>query len=114
MKDSTNISIIFFITLIVGMLSVFLLLLWTNMSKTECEKVIENKENCFLWNGSKCVYKCNKTILLIAGTVSLIVFISLLLYLRYITMSITKLSRKEVLKGISNFINKITKHSNKK
>jgi uncharacterized membrane protein len=113
MKDSTEVSIIFFITLIVGMISLVLLLLYTNMSTSECEKVVENKENCFLWNGSKCVYKCNKKILLIYGFVSLIIFISLLLYLRYITSSTNNLSKKGVLKVLSNFINKITKSSKK-
>jgi hypothetical protein len=114
MKDSTKISIIFFITLIMGMLSTFLLLLWANMFKTECEKVDETKENCLLWNGTKCVYKCNKTILLIFGVTFLIIFIGLLFYLRYITMPIKKFSKGQILSNISSFINKITNTNSKK
>jgi len=98
MKYSTKISIIFFITLIFGMLSTFLLLLWANMSTTECEKVEETKENCLVWNGTKCVYKCNKKVLLISGSVSLIIFIGLFLYLRHIS----------ILNRMSNFIHKMT------
>ena len=101
MKDCTKISIIFFITLIMGMLSTFLLLLWANMSTTECEKVEETKENCLLWKGSKCVYKCNKKVLLISGCVSLLIFIGLFLYLRYIV-------HRRILKRMSVFITKMT------
>jgi hypothetical protein len=113
MKESTKVSIIFFITLMMGMLSIFLLLLLANISKSDSdsENVDENKEECFLWNGSKCVYK--KTLLII-GSVSLIIFISLLLYLRYITISTDdKLSKRTVLNQISKFVNKITTHSKK-
>jgi hypothetical protein len=121
MKESTKVSIIFFITLMMGMLSIFLLLLLANISKfkskfksksdSDSENVDENKEDCFLWNGSKCVYK--KTLLII-GSVSLIIFISLLLYLRYITISTDdKLSKRSVLNQISKFVNKITTHSKK-
>ena len=111
MKESTKVSIIFFITLMMGMLSIFLLLLLANISKSKSENVDENKEDCFLWNGSKCVYK--KTLLII-GSMSLIIFISLLLYLRYITMSTDdKLSKSTVLNQISNFVNRITTHSKK-
>jgi hypothetical protein len=113
MKESTKVSIIFFITLMMGMLSIFLLLLLANISKSDSdsENVDENKEECFLWNGSKCVYK--KTLLII-GSVSLIIFISLLLYLRYITISTDdKLSKRTVLNQISKFVNRITTHSKK-
>jgi hypothetical protein len=115
MKESTKVSIIFFITLMMGMLSIFLLLLLANISKSksdsDSENVDENKEECFLWNGSKCVYK--KTLLII-GSVSLIIFISLLLYLRYITISTDdKLSKRSVLNQISKFVNRITTHSKK-
>ena len=112
MKESTKVSIIFFITLIMGMLSIFLLLLANiSKSKSKSENVDENKEDCFLWNGSKCVYK--KTLLII-GSVSLIIFISLLLYLRYITISTDdKLSKRTVLNQISKFVNRITTHSKK-
>jgi hypothetical protein len=117
MKESTKISIIFFITLMMGMLSIFLLLLLANISKfksksdSDSENVDENKEDCFLWNGTKCVYK--KTLLII-GSVSLIIFISLLLYLRYITISTDdKLSKRSVLNQISKFVNRITTHSKK-
>ena len=111
MKESTKVSIIFFITLMMGMLSIFLLLLLANISKSKSENVDENKEDCFLWNGSKCVYK--KTLLII-GSVSLIIFISLLLYLRYITISTDgKLSKRTVLNQISKFVNRITTHSKK-
>jgi hypothetical protein len=113
MKESTKVSIIFFITLMMGMLSIFLLLLLANISKSDSdsENVDENKEDCFLWNGTKCVYK--KTLLII-GSVSLIIFISLLLYLRYITISTDdKLSKRTVLNQISKFVNRITTHSKK-
>lgn len=111
MKESTKVSIIFFTTLMMGMLSVFLLLLLANIYESESENVDENKEDCFLWNGSKCVYK--KTLLII-GSVSLIIFISLLLYLRYITISTDdKLSKRTVLNQISKFVNRITTHSKK-
>ena len=111
MKESTKVSIIFFTTLMMGMLSVFILLLLANIYESESENVDENKEDCFLWNGSKCVYK--KTLLII-GSVSLIIFISLLLYLRYITISTDdKLSKRTVLNQISKFVNRITTHSKK-